>query len=67
MICSKCGSDVPEKRMCTYKGKPTCEDCVMRAGLFPLGHKGPFRKQFAVKDSLKGGSPTLVYLPSEKS
>ena len=50
MECSRCGKEIVEEQIYTYAGKPMCEDCFINVSRFPLGHTGPLKKLFNIKD-----------------
>ena len=50
MECRRCGKELTEEQVYSAKGKPMCEHCAMHVGLFPLGHTGPHKKLFYIKD-----------------
>ena len=45
--CSRCGKKLFENDVYTYEGKPMCDDCAMKAGLFPLEHSGSRRDKIS--------------------
>jgi len=47
MLCSGCGKDYSENDVYTYEGKRMCDDCAIKAGLFPLGHTGSRRDRIS--------------------
>jgi recombinational DNA repair protein (RecF pathway) len=49
MSCNRCGKEVSEDQVYTYEGKHMCEDCAMKAGLYPLGHIGSRRDKISEK------------------
>ncbi len=49
MVCGNCGKEVSENEVYAYKGKQMCEDCVIKAGLYPLGHTGLRRDKISEK------------------
>ena len=49
MLCNDCGKDIFEKNIYTYEGKQMCEDCIIKEGLYPLGHTGPRREKISEK------------------
>ena len=53
MHCSRCDKELEESEFHTHKGRPICEDCLIRIGLFPLEHTGQHRRLFHTKDSKK--------------
>ncbi len=50
MICAKCGKEIKKEEAHIQKDKPLCEDCLMKSGLFPLGHNGQYKRSFYIKD-----------------
>ena len=49
MSCSKCGKTLPEEDIYIFEGRRMCEDCAIKAGLFPLGHTGSRRDKISEK------------------
>ena len=47
--CSSCWKEISEKEVYTYEDKLMCDDCAMKAGLFPLGHTGQRRDKISEK------------------
>jgi hypothetical protein len=47
MGCSKCGKELPESELYAMHGTLMCDDCAMRAGLFPLEHSGARRDRIS--------------------
>jgi phage FluMu protein Com len=45
--CSHCGKMLSENDIYIYEGKHTCDDCAMKAGLFPLEHTGARRDKIS--------------------
>ena len=41
--CSSCDKKISENEIYTCEGNLICEDCAMKAGLFPLEHTGARR------------------------
>jgi len=60
MRCSSCCKEVSEKDIYTYEGKRMCEDCEIKAGLYPLGHTGLRRDKISEK-----GQRLTVLKPDE--
>ena len=40
MICGSCDKEMAEDEIYKYEGRAMCEDCAVKAGLFPLSHTG---------------------------
>ena len=49
MLCSVCGKELSENEIYTYEDKRMCEDCAIKAGLYPLGHTGLRRDKISEK------------------
>ena len=49
MSCGSCGKEVSENGVYIYEGKGMCEECAMKAGLYPLGHTGLRRDKISEK------------------
>jgi len=49
MTCSKCGKEISEEQVYTYKDKKMCENCLIHEDLFPLGHIGQNKRNFSLK------------------
>lgn len=47
--CSSCDKKLSANDVYIYEAKPMCEDCAMKAGLFPLGHTGSRRDKISEK------------------
>jgi len=45
--CKSCGKKILEKDVYIYEGKDMCDDCAMKAGLFPLEHTGARRDKIS--------------------
>jgi hypothetical protein len=45
--CIHCGKELSENNSYIYEGKHMCDDCAMKAGLFPLGHTGARRDKIS--------------------
>ncbi|MBU0993045.1 MAG: hypothetical protein KJ737_11175 [Proteobacteria bacterium] len=45
--CGCCGKVIPENDLYTYEGSRMCDDCAMKAGLFPLEHTGARRDKIS--------------------
>lgn len=50
--CADCGRRLPEEETYLVEGGSRCEDCAIKAGLFPLGHTGPRRDPISEKGRL---------------
>ena len=46
-LCSSCNKKIPENEICIYEGNIMCDDCAMKAGLFPLEHTGARRDKIS--------------------
>jgi len=60
MTCINCGKEFSEKDIYTYEGKQMCEDCIIKAGLYPLGRTGLRRDKISEK-----GRRLTVHKPDE--
>ena len=49
MLCSVCGIEISENEISIYETKRMCEDCAIKAGLYPLGHIGLRRDKISEK------------------
>jgi hypothetical protein len=49
MACSSCGKEISENEAYLYAGKLMCENCVVKAGLYPLAHTGSRRDKISEK------------------
>ena len=49
MSCSSCNREISENEIYTFGGKPMCEDCAIKAGLFHLSHTGLCRDKISEK------------------
>jgi hypothetical protein len=49
MACSSCGKVISENEEYLFAGKPRCEDCAIKAGLYPLSHTGLRRDKISEK------------------
>jgi len=47
VLCSSCGKEISENEVYAYEGKRMCDNCTMKAGLFPLGHTGSRRDKIS--------------------
>ena len=47
--CGSCGKKISEKDVYTYGGNRMCDDCAMKAGLFPLEHTGARQDKISEK------------------
>lgn len=45
--CCRCGKKISEDDIYIYEGNRMCDDCAMKAGLFPLGHTGARRDKIS--------------------
>lgn len=45
--CSHCGKKLSKNDIYNYEGERMCDDCAMKAGLFPLEHTGARRDKIA--------------------
>ncbi len=45
--CRSCGKEISENDVYTYEGKHVCDDCAMKASLFPLEHTGARRDKIS--------------------
>jgi hypothetical protein len=61
MSCNSCGKHVSENEVYIYKDKCMCENCAMKAGLYPLGHTGSRRDKIS-----KEGRRLTVPKPDER-
>ncbi len=46
-FCSNCDKKIAQNDSYTYEGKIMCDDCAMKAGLFPLGQIGASRDKIS--------------------
>lgn len=46
-LCSSCKKKIPENEIYIYEGNIMCDDCAMKAGLFPLEHTGGRRDKIS--------------------
>lgn len=58
--CSSCSKEISENEVYTYEGKQMCDDCAMKASIFPLGHTGLRRDKISEK-----GRCLTVPIPGE--
>ena len=49
MACSSCGKEISKNEEYLYAGKLMCENCAIRAGLYPLSHTGSRRDKISEK------------------
>ncbi len=49
MLCNGCSKEISENDVYSYEGKQMCEDCIIKAGLYPLGHTGLRRDKISEK------------------
>jgi hypothetical protein len=49
MVCSGCRKEIAKNEEYVYEGKPVCENCAMKAGLYPLSHTGSRRDKISEK------------------
>jgi hypothetical protein len=47
--CCQCGKKFSEDDIYIFEGKNMCDDCAMKAGLFPLEHTGARRDKISEK------------------
>ncbi len=45
--CGSCGKKISENDVYAYEGNRMCDDCAMKAGLFPLEHTGARRDKIS--------------------
>ncbi|BCL61585.1 hypothetical protein DGMP_22780 [Desulfomarina profundi] len=45
--CKKCGKEISGNDIYIYEGNQMCDDCAMKAGLFPLEHTGSRRDKIS--------------------
>ena len=45
--CRQCGTKLSENDIYIFDGKSMCDDCAMKAGLFPLEHTGARRDKIS--------------------
>ncbi len=52
MPCGQCGKRLSEEDVYIFEGKRMCDDCAMKAGLFPLEHTGARRDKISERGRL---------------
>ncbi len=62
-LCDGCGKPLLEEELHPAAPSVLCDSCRIHQGLFPLGHTGPYRTSFSVKDHPGAGRTTRVTVP----
>jgi hypothetical protein len=47
--CTSCNMEISENQAYAVEGKVMCENCALKAGLYPLGHTGARRDRISEK------------------